>query len=123
MKPSEIITADAVRNGIDPEVLLNKFRISLSGKQSIMLQHGDSVLIIRIFAPGMAELHLFTVEKPVALLKSIKYFDQQIKNSDIQAIYGNADNQQIIDLLRLAGLNVVDSDVPTYNWRVNYGSN
>lgn len=117
MKPTEIITADAVRNGIDPEVLLNKFRRSLSGKQSIMLQSGDSVLIIRIFAPGMAELHLFTTEKPMALIKSIRYFIQQIKNSDIEVVYGQADNPQIIDLLRSAGVNVVNSDIPTYNWK------
>mgnify|MGYP003336352852 CR=1 FL=1 len=78
MKPSEIIRKDAIRNKVDPDRLLNSIHKQLSDKTSIMLQSGDSVLILKKISEGKVELHLFTVESPKALMRSLKFFIDKI---------------------------------------------
>jgi len=59
---------------------------------------------------------LFTEDKPLALAKAVVVFMQQIRGMDLDAVYGNADNQQIIQLLTSVGVPVQQSDKPEYNW-------
>jgi Icc-related predicted phosphoesterase len=119
MTPSEIITADAQRNGVNPNSVITKMEKLLKSKKAIMLQHGDSVLIIRKFGDGLAELHIFTTDTPREIINAIKTFISKIKKSDIQTVYGNADNNQIIRVLKSLGVIVQNSDIDGYNWKAD----
>ena len=116
MTPTEIIKADAIERNIDPNTLLASLRKHLEAGVAVMLQKNDSVLVLKEFEGHAMELHLFTEDAPLTLARSIKYFVDKIKASDIEAVYGKADNDEIIEMLRRLGVPVEDSDRPEFNW-------
>jgi len=116
MKPSEIIVADAVNRGVQPEIVLRRVLKKLKDKTAIMLQENNSVLILEDIGNKSVALYLFTQDQPMTLARSVKSFYETIKKSEIQAIYGKADNPQIIQLLQIVGVPVQESDLPNYNW-------
>jgi hypothetical protein len=116
MKPSEIIVADAINRGVNQEVVLRSVLKMLKDKTAIMLQKNNSVLILENIGNKSAALYLFTQDQPMTLVKSVKSFIDTIKKSDLQAVYGRADNPQIIGLLQSLGVPVQQSDNPKYNW-------
>lgn len=117
MKPSEIIRKDAIRNKVDPDRLLASISKQLSDKTAIMLQSGDSVLVLKKIGEGKVELHLFTVESPKALMRSLKAFIDKIVGSGIEYVYGRADNKEILRMLKMLGVEVEESDMKPYNWK------
>jgi hypothetical protein len=72
-----------------------------------------------MISKDVAELHLFTVEPIRTLIESIKEFISQIKQSGIEIVYGNADNEMILKILESAGVLVTESDREGYNWKAN----
>ena len=117
MKASEIIQQDAERNGVSPEAALSSVKKQIQFKNALLLQENDSVVLLTEIAPKTAEIHLFTVEKMSKLVSSIKGLLEKIKNSNIDLVYGKADNPEIIRLMQLAGVPVEESDNPNYNWK------
>jgi len=116
MKPSEIIKADAVERGLDPDRVLRNILILLRNKDAIMLQKNNSILIVQKLRGNNATLHLFTEDSPLALAKAITYFMETIKASDLRAVYGKADNDEIVSLMRRIGVPVKESDQAAFNW-------
>lgn len=117
MKPSEIIKADAIQKGVNPTPILNKYARLLKNKDAILMQSGNTVLYLRKIDKGLAELHLYTVDQPMAMIRALQEFIAKIRRSDLNAVYGKADNLQIIQVLRSLGVDVVESDLPQYNWK------
>ena len=119
MTPSEIIQVDASRTGYDPNLALTKLKGQVESGQSIMLRENDSILVLTKIGDGIAELHLFTADKPLTLAKSALRFLEKVRQSDTQRVYGKADNDQIVQLLRNLGMEVQESDRPEYNWMLD----
>lgn len=117
MNGDEIILQDAAEHGVDGQSLLAGIKRQLQSGEATMLRSGNSLLILRRLGDGNAELHLFTVDSGVGVARAVKDFIDKIRASDIQAVYGNADNTQILSLLKMFGVEVGDSDLPQYNWR------
>lgn len=116
MTPTEIITADAIERNLNPQSILSSVFQMLQTERAVMLQKNNSILLLEKIDVGSVALHLFTEDQPITLVKSVKFFIDKIKSSDIKAVYGLADNEQIIDLLISLGVPVQDSDNPNYNW-------
>lgn len=116
MTPTQIIRADAIERGMNPDALLVSLRNHLQSKVAVMLKKNNSVLILKELGDHTVELHLFTEDAPLTLARSIKYFVDKIKASDIEAVYGKADSPQIVEMLRRLDVPVEDSDRPQFNW-------
>jgi hypothetical protein len=116
MTPSEIIAADAKERNLNPEAVLVTVSAMLKQDRAVMLQKNNSVLLLEKIDPGVVALHLFADDTPLTLVKSVRYFVEKIRASDIQAVYGLADNEQIVNLLMSLGVPVQESDRPNYNW-------
>ena len=116
MKPSEIITADANQRGIDPNAVMQRISQMMKDENAKLMQSGNSVLLLEDIGDKNVALHLFTQDQPLALAKAVVTFMQEIRSMDLNAVYGNADNQQIIQLLVSVGVPVQQSDKPEYNW-------
>ena len=116
MTPTEIITADAIERDLNPQSILLSVSRMLQTEVAVMLQKNNSVLLLEKIDVGSVALHLFTEDQPMTLARSIKFFIDKIKSSDIEKVYGLADNEQIIDLLISLGVAVQESDNPNYNW-------
>jgi len=116
MTPSEIIKKDAEQRGIDPQKLLASVAVLVKKKNAIMLQENESILLLQPIGEGEVELHLFTEDAPLTMAKSLTKFIEKIRSSDLKAVYGDADNEQITSFLTRLGVDVQPSDKPKYNW-------
>lgn len=119
MTPTEIIKADAARNGVSPTKVISSMKPDLKAGRSTLIQVDDSVLIVKMIAPYTAELHLFTVEPVRKLIQSIRELVNKVSESGIRTVYGNADNEGIFQILTSAGVKIKESDIEGYNWRAD----
>lgn len=119
MKASEIIKADAVKRKIDPDKALRTVSAMVKAKSAILMQENNSVLLVRKINPTSAEIHLFTEDSPTTLAKSVIRFIRRGKELGVKTVYGKADNQGIVNLMKKVGMKVEASDLPQYNWKAN----
>ena len=117
MNPSDIIRKECEKQNADFNEVMIKIFALLKKKLAVLMRQNDSLLLVTQLGDGDVELHLFTQDPPLTLFKSIKYFIDQIRNSDIRAVYGRAMNQSIIDVLKRLGVKIEKSDKPEYNWK------
>jgi hypothetical protein len=120
MKPSEIILKDknSIRDGAD-KVLAAISKI-IKDKAGLLLQQNDSVLLLINLGEGNVELHLYTLDQPMKLARSLKYFIDKIKASDLKRVYGSIEfDAPIIRMLRDFGIDIQKSDKPKYQWMAN----
>lgn len=122
MTPSEIITQEAHTIGGDADVLLRKIDKLVDSKAAVLLQKNDTLLLLIAIAKGMAELHIFTVDRPAKVVEAVKYFVEKIKDSDIKVVYGSGNTAQdvklkkTLDILDRLGVDVQKSNQPDYQW-------
>jgi len=116
-KASYIIEQYMRAKGYDPTKRLNTIYRLVKLGDSILLQENESVLELRKIEPGVVYCHLYSLDKPMTLVKSLTKFIQKVRQSDIKVIYGKADNPQIVGLLKSLGFPVTDSDRPEFNWK------
>jgi hypothetical protein len=116
MTPSEIIMADAKRQGVDPKVILDTCAKLIKNKLATIIQDNNSVLLLTFIDRQDVELHLFTVDPPLTLAKSLMGFIRTIKESELRRVYGKADNSGILEMLKRIGVNIMESDKPQFNW-------
>lgn len=119
MKASEIILADAQKRGVDANKALSLINNAVKQKKAVLMQEANSVLILTKISDDAAETHLFTQDGVMTLARSLAAFKSRITDLGIRTIYGKADNSQIVELLKKVGFNVVDSDLPQYNWKAD----
>lgn len=120
MKPSEIITKDLEARGEDPQPVLKAIQQVVNAKAGVLLSTDTSVLYLKKIEE-IAESHLFTQAGALTLARDLKYFDNKLSELGVPAVYGQATNPQIIELMKKAGIAVEDSDLEQYNWKVSYG--
>ena len=122
MTPSEIIAQETQTVGGDADVLLRKIDKLVDSKAAVLLQKNDTVLLLIAIAKGMAELHIFTVDRPAKVIEAVKYFVDKIKDSDIKRVYGSGNTTQdaklkkTLDVLDRLGVDVQKSNQPEYQW-------
>ena len=119
MKPSEIIVKDAERNGIDGQQLLQGIAYNVKKGNAKIMQSGNSVLTMQRMGDKSHafSLHLFTLDEPLSLAKSLTSFIKTIRNmKGVQNVYGDTDNKQLLALLNRLGVDVQDSNLSGYTW-------
>jgi hypothetical protein len=116
MKPSEIIQKDAERLGYDGDLITRKVIKLVKSGAGILLQEGDSLLLLIGLPNNNAELHLFTADSPLNLSRSLRIFIEKIRKSDMNAVYGSGDIPQILRMLNKLGVETSASDLPNYRW-------
>lgn len=119
MKATEIITADAKRRNIDPSEALQVADTLIKKHKGLLLQANNTVILLAPIDTGKAEMHLYTADNPLRLMKSAIELEKKIKASDIDFIYYQETNPQITEMLRRLDLNVEKSDLPNYDWMIN----
>jgi len=117
MKPSEIILNDRESIKAGAEKVLASVQKLVSSGHGVLLQNNNSVLLLIRLGEGLVELHLYTLDKPITVSKSIKYFIQKIKASDLKAVYGTAPmDSPVVQMLNISGVKVEKSNLPNYQW-------
>jgi hypothetical protein len=116
MKPSEIIQKDAARMGYDADVVMRKIAKVVKSGAGLLLQEGDSVLLLIGLPNNSAELHLYTADSPLNLSRALKAFIEKIRASDLSAVYGSGEVPQLLKMLNKFGVETMKSDLPNYRW-------
>lgn len=116
MTPSEIIRKDAERMGYDADVVLRKIDKVVKTGAGILLQEGDSLLLLIAIGGNKAEVHLYTADTGLKLIGAIKGLIKKVQDSDLSAIYSSFDAPEIINMIDEAGITVEKSDLPNYRW-------
>jgi hypothetical protein len=119
MNPSEIIIKNVEQHGLDPKPLMVHLHQLMQLHQVIILHTNNSVLTITkiLGHEGSVSLHLYSLDSPIVLMKSLTHFFQQIKQiPHISVLYGDTTNQNLLALLGKIGLQVEQSDLPSYTW-------
>ena len=117
MNASEIIAQNSEQLGMDPREAVAAIAGAIKNKVAFLLQQNDSVLYIKPISEVDAEIHLFTMDSPLVLAKSISYFFNILKKGHYKNFYIKENNPQIIELLKRVGVPVQHSDKPEYNWK------
>jgi hypothetical protein len=116
MTPSEIIRKDAERMGYDADIVLRKVAKLVKSGAGLLLQEGNSLLLLIAIADNNAELHLYTADSPLNLSRALKVFIEKIRASDLNAVYGSGDVPQLLKMLNKFGVETMKSDLPNYRW-------
>lgn len=116
MTPSQIITADCQQHGVDPAKVLTYVAHEVQSGKGVTMAAGESVLLVVNIGNNHAELHLYTQDSPLQLMKSVQHFIEVIRKSPLKRVYGKADNPGIVQMLSRLGVDVEHSDIPKYNW-------
>jgi len=121
MKPSDVITLDCQKRGINSQHVLVAVHAILR-RGGLLLSQGNTVLLLQKISPAVYATHLFTQDPPLTLSKALVTFFRQMESKGIHRLYGKADNKEIIGLLKQLGqregVQVSPSDNPDYNWMI-----
>ena len=119
MKPTEIIIADAEKRNIDPNQALQLANTLIKKHNAIILQANNTIILLASIDKNKAEMHLYTVDNPLKLMKSAIELEKKIKKSNLDFIYYQETNPQITEMLRRLDLVVEKSDLPNYDWMID----
>ena len=120
LKPSEVITADAQKDGLDPKKVLLATSIAVK-KGGQILHHGNTTLVLEKIDDKHFATHLFTQDAPIPLSRSLIMFFRKLEKSGIHIIYGDASGTMLNLLRRIAqkvGAPIKDSDRRGYTWMI-----
>lgn len=116
MNASEIITKYSQQLGVDPQAALTEVKAIMDSPDGHISKENDSVFVLERLDKGIAGIHLFTADNPQTLTASVQAILEQLKQSGVSKIYGEQENQELVDALGQLGIQVGQSDIPDYAW-------
>ena len=120
MTPTQIIANDPeTQKAGANKVLAGIDKIVKSGL-GIILRSQNTVLLLIAIEKNVAELHIYSVDKPTAIGTAMKDFEKKIVDSELERVYGSAPlNSPIMRMMGMMGYQVMKSDKPNYTWMAN----
>lgn len=120
MPPSQIIMADLGRKETPEnvqQVLQALAQLNEQGKL-FMLQENNTVAVLISIGDKIVEAHLFSVDKPLIMARSLKTILEELKRSHLDRMYSNVDDDtpKLLALMQNFGITPAESDKPEYVW-------
>lgn len=120
MPPSKIIMADLGRKETPEnvqQVLQALSQLNEQGKL-FMLQENNTVAVLISIGDKIVEAHLFSVDKPLIMARSLKTILEELKRSHLDRMYSNVDDDtpKLLALMQNFGVTPAESDKPEYVW-------
>lgn len=131
LPPSQIITDDLERKASLEEVQQTIEYFDKANKEGklFILQENNTIVVLVSIGEGIVEAHLYSLDTPIVMARSMKVMLDELKRSHIKRIYSNVDEDtpKILALMKRFGTDIQESDNPKYVWMadvsegVNYG--
>jgi hypothetical protein len=77
-----------------------------------MFRTGNTLFLVQIKSPGVAEMFTFNADTKHGLIKNIQEFLAAMKKANYHTVYGNTFNVQILRLLQRTGYSVDIQQLP-----------
>jgi hypothetical protein len=120
MPPSQIITADLGRKATPEEVqeALKALEILVEQDKLFILQENNTIIVLISIGDSVVEAHLFSVDVPLVMARSLKTMLEELKRSHLKRMYSNVDDDtpKILALMNRFGFEIQESDNPEYVW-------
>lgn len=116
----DILKNDVEQSGGDFDEVYAKLKSGIeSGKMRIM-RSGNTLLIYTIMQPGVAEVHVSTMDSPDKLVASVQDLYQAMKKSGFKTGIAVTDNSQIARVMNAAKIPVKVKQVPGSQGQAEY---
>ena len=129
LPPSQIITDDLERKASLEEVQQTIEYFDKANKEGklFILQENNTIVVLVSIGEGIVEAHLYSLDTPIVMARSMKVMLDELKRSHIKRIYSNVDEDtpKILALMKRFGTDIQESDNPKYVWMadVTQGAN
>ena len=108
----DIIKSEVEKTGGNFSQVYSKLIAMVQSGKTRIMRSGNSLLIYNILSPGVAEVHISTMDKPKDLIKAVKEFYQSMTKSGFKSAVTTTNNAQISKVLTAAGVPVRVSQKP-----------
>jgi hypothetical protein len=116
----DILKSDVEQSGGDFDSVYEALKQGIdSGKMRIM-RSGNTLLIYTIMQPGVAELHVSTMDAPDKLVASVQDLYQAMKKAGFKTGIAVTDNSQIARVMNAAKIPVKVQQMPGTQGQAQY---
>ena len=116
----DILKNDVEQSGGNFDEVYAKLKSGIeSGKMRIM-RSGNTLLIYTIMQPGVAEVHISTMDSPDKLVTSVQDLYQAMKKAGFKTGIAVTDNSQIARVMNAAKIPVKVNQVPGSQGQAEY---
>ena len=116
----DILKNDVEQSGGNFDEVYAKLKSGIdSGKMRIM-RSGNTLFTYTIMQPGLAEVHLSTVDNPNKLVTAVSDFYEAMKIAGFKQLVSTTDNSQIARVLSAAKIPVKVKQVPGSQGQAQY---
>jgi len=116
----DIIKNDADRLGTDFNVVYDRLKKGIDSGKTRIMRSGNTLLIYNILQPGIAELHISTMDTPDKLVQSVQDLYEAMKVAGFKTGVAITDNSQIARVLSAAKIPVKVQQIPGAQGQAQY---
>jgi hypothetical protein len=102
----DIIRQGAESNGENFDVLYQAIEQGIQDGNIRILRHNNTLLVYAIVEKGVAEIHLYSVDQPPAMIEAFKSFYHAFKVSGFKSLHSIIEDPQLIRLIKMAKIPV-----------------
>jgi len=110
--PRDIIKADVEKSGGDFNQVYSKLVAATQSGKTRLMRSGNTLLIYNILSPGVAEVHISTMDKPKDLIKAVKEFYEAMTKVGFKSAVTTTNSSEISRVLTAANVPVRVSQKP-----------
>ena len=116
----DIIKNDVEKIGSDFNAVYQNLKQGIDSGKTRIMRSGNTLLIYNIMQPGVAELHISTMDTPDKLVASVQDLYQAMKKAGFKTGISVTDNSQIARVLSAAKIPVKVQQVPGTQGQAQY---
>jgi hypothetical protein len=116
----DILRQDAEQRGVDFSALYQMLKSDINSGKTRIMRSGNTLLIYDILQPGVADLHISTMDSPDKLVTSITDLFEAMKKAGFKKGTAITDNSQIARVLSAAKIPVKVQQIPGTQGKAEY---
>ena len=120
LKPTDIIFGDHTCQNGEAERVLEAIAERLNEGNSLLIRKYNSLYLITRIGIGEAEIHFYSVDEPLYVVRASKYFIDQTRDSGIHTVYiPDFSDQRMMRILKMIKLTIQPSDKQGFKYMVS----
>lgn len=116
----DILKNDVENTGGDFDEVYSILKAGIESGQMRIMRSGNTLFVYTIMQPGVAEVHLSTLDTPNRLVTAVQDFYKAMKVAGFKTLVSVTDNSQIARVLNAAQVPVQVQQVPDTEGQAQY---
>ena len=102
----DILRQGAEANGENFDALYQAVEQGIQSGKVRIFRHNNTLLVYTIVDKGVAEIHMYSVDQPPAMIEAFKSFYHAFKVCGFKRLHSTIENPQLIRLIKMAKIPV-----------------